>query len=173
MSLIHDMKSKLVQKNVQIVSQNITRVMESVDEFALNIVSSEELQILCDASDSSNVDEWHLTSLASSLGRSVQRTLNNYGFNANFVNVYLKNGSSEIQFDKLPYSAFESCVQYYEDAEIVDTTYYVPMTWVDRIQLRDVSSDCQKRKPYSNFQSILHIRNYVEKISQSRHTYVN
>jgi len=139
MSLIHDMESKLVQKNVQIVSQNITRVMESVDEFALNIVSSEELQKLCNAPDSNNVDEWQLTSLASSLERSVQRTHNNYGFNANFVNVYLKNGINEIQFDKLPYSDFESCVQYYEGAEIVDTTYYVPMTWVERIQLRDVS----------------------------------
>ena len=137
--LIHDTESELIKKNVQIVGQNLSRVMDAVDEFALNIVSSEQVQALCKDEVADAQKEYSTAVLSAFLERQVQRSHNNYGFNANFLNVYLKNGINEIQFDDLPFSDFESCVRYYEDMGIIEAQRYTPMTWADSMQLRDIS----------------------------------
>lgn len=139
LSLIHDMESTLVQKNVQIIGQNMSRTMESVDEFALGIVTSEPVQMFCKSQTEGASKEYNTAMLSLSLERQVQRSHNDYRFNANFLNLYAKNGMSEIQFENLPYSDYESCIRYYEDMEIISNDRYTPMTWVDCVKLKDAS----------------------------------
>lgn len=139
MELIHDMESTLVQKNVQIIGQNMSRTMESVDEFALEIVTSEPVQMFCKSQTTGASKEYNTSVLSVYLERQIQTSHNDYRFNANFLNVYTKNGMSETQFENLPYSDYDSCVRYYEDMEIISNERYTPMTWVDCVQLRDAS----------------------------------
>lgn len=139
LSLIHDMESTLVQKNVQIIGQNMSRTMESVDEFALEIVTSDSVQMFCKSQINGVSKDYNTAVLSLFLDRQVQKSHNDYRFNANFLNVYAKNGMSEIQFENLPYSDYESCICYYEDMEIISNDRYTPMTWVDCVQLKDAS----------------------------------
>jgi len=139
MGLIHDMESTLVQKNVQIIGQNMSRTMESVDEFALEIVTSEPVQMFCKSQTTGTSKEYNTSVLSVYLERQIQTSHNDYRFNANFLNVYTKNGMSETQFENLPYSDYDSCVRYYEGMEIISNERYTPMTWVDCVQLRDAS----------------------------------
>lgn len=139
MSLIHDMESTLVQKNVQIIGQNISRTMESVDEFAMNIVSADAVQAFCSKQDYKQAKAYNTSVISVFLERQIQQSHNNYGFNANFLNVYSKDGSSVTQFADLPFSDFDSCIQYYENLGLIDSARYVPMTWVDSVHLKDIS----------------------------------
>lgn len=139
LNLIHDMESTLVQKNVQIIGQNMSRTMESVDEFALKIVTSESVQMFCKSQTSSASKEYNTSVLSVFLERQVQKSHNDHRFNANFLNVYAKNGMSQIQFENLPYSDYDSCIRYYENMEIISNDRYTPMTWVDCVQLKDAS----------------------------------
>ena len=113
--------------------------MESVDEFALGIVTSEPVQMFCKSQTEGASKEYNTAMLSLSLERQVQRSHNDYRFNANFLNLYAKNGMSEIQFENLPYSDYESCIRYYEDMEIISNDRYTPMTWVDCVKLKDAS----------------------------------
>ena len=117
----------------------MSRTMESVDEFALGIVTSEPVQMFCKSQTEGASKEYNTAMLSLSLERQVQRSHNDYRFNANFLNIYAKNGISEIQFENLPYSDYESCIRYYEDMEIISNDRYTPMTWVDCVKLKDAS----------------------------------
>ena len=138
MTLIFDTESTLVQKNVQIIGQNLSRTMESVDEFAFNIVTADQVQRFCKSQRNDNSQDVMLD-LSQFLERQVHKSHSDYRFNANFVNVYAKSGMSAIQFSGLDYYDFDSCIKYYEDAGIIDSKHYVPMTWVDCVQLKDAS----------------------------------
>ena len=160
LNLIHDMESTLVQKNVQIIGQNMSRTMESVDEFALEIVTSESVQMFCKNQSADAAKEYNTAVLSVFLERQVPKAHNDYRFSANFLNVYAKNGMSEIQFENLPYSDYESCIRYYEDMEIISNDRYTPMSWVDCVQLRDVSG--------KNVNSLIWIRFLYDSVTMEK-----
>ena len=92
--------------------------MESVDEFAFTIVTSDQVQKFCKGQIDNNAQDVMLD-LSQFLERQVHKSHSDYRFNANFVNVYSKSGTSVIQFSGLDYSDFDGCIQYYEEAGIV------------------------------------------------------
>lgn len=139
MTLIFDTESTLVQKNVQIIGQSMSRAMESVDEFAFDIVTSEEVLAFCKSPVYEMPSSENETKLALFLEKKIQNSHTDYRFNANFINIYLQTGMSEVQFSNLPFEDYESCVRYYEEAGIIDSSQYTPMTWVDCVRLRDAS----------------------------------
>jgi len=134
--LIHNTESALVQKNMQMVSQNMGRAMEVADAFAVDITSSGFLRSLC-LEDS--VTKESLEDLEAYLEHQVQLSEKEYGIHASFINVYLKNGVSHSLLGKLPYTDYESCVQYYEELGYISPGKYTPMTWVDSVQHQDIS----------------------------------
>ena len=134
--LIHDMESTLVQKNMQIVGQNMSKAMETTDDFAMDITSSQYVRRLCEIDSK---DEDSLADLETYLEHQVQQSDKQYGIHASFINVYLKNGVSKALFDKLPYDDYETCVRYYEDSGYITSDKYTPMTWVESVQHQDIS----------------------------------
>lgn len=134
--LIHDMESTLVQKNMQIVGQNMSKAMETTDDFAMDITSSQYVRRLCEIDSK---DEDSLADLETYLEHQVQQSDKQYGIHASFINVYLKNGVSKALFDKLPYDDYETCVRYYEDLGYITSDKYTPMTWVESVQHQDIS----------------------------------
>ena len=134
--LIHDMESTLVQKNMQIVGRNMSKAMETTDDFAMDITSSQYVRRLCEIDSK---DEDSLADLETYLEHQVQQSDKQYGIHASFINVYLKNGVSKALFDKLPYDDYETCVRYYEDSGYITSDKYTPMTWVESVQHQDIS----------------------------------
>ena len=134
--LIHDMESTLVQKNMQMVAQNMSKAAEVADEFAIDVTSSVLVRNLC---QQDNVTDEALRELDAYLEHQVQQSEKGYNIHASFINVYLKNGISYSMFENLPYTDYEGCVQYYEEMGCIAPDKYTPMTWVESVQHQDIS----------------------------------
>ena len=133
MRMIQNMETTLTQKNMQIVGENLSGGLTSVEDYSAEVIASEAMNAAIKAGEDKN------GKLESYLRRRTETVGNSSSLKMKFLNVYLENGVSCEQNSNLPYSDYESCVAYLLENGYVTEERYTPLTWVESVDIRDIS----------------------------------